>query len=46
MSYFNIKRFARTAFWMYRINVKNVLSFAAGLSFGTCSRSLAGSGPC
>ena len=34
MSYFNIKRFARTAFWMYRINVKNVLSFAAGLSFG------------
>lgn len=34
MEYFNIKRFARTALWMYRINVKNVLSFAAGLSFG------------
>ena len=34
MDNFDIKRFARTVRWMYRINVKNVLSFAAGLSFG------------
>lgn len=34
MDNFDIKRFARTVRWMYRINIKNVLSFAAGLSFG------------
>lgn len=34
MSNFDIKRFARTALWSYRMNFKGVLSFTAGLSIG------------